>query len=132
MHMQRTQPATGSIVSIYLFPCLAIDLIYLASLIYHNSTINNISIDSLITLLLPSYPLSISQGDEVLGTLRLKPNSRNVRDLDIEIDVDFQVLVMYRFGSIWTKIWTLFCLLLTLLVVPTANVNRANRNKCSE
>jgi len=34
--------------------------------------------------------ITCKKGDEVLGTLRLKPNSRNVRDLDIEIDVDFQ------------------------------------------
>ena len=25
------------------------------------------------------------------GVIRLKPNDRNVRDLDIEVDVDFQV-----------------------------------------
>ena len=25
------------------------------------------------------------------GVFRLKPNDRNVRDLDIEVDVDFQV-----------------------------------------
>ena len=26
------------------------------------------------------------------GVFRLKPNDRNVRDLDIEVDVDFQVI----------------------------------------
>jgi len=34
--------------------------------------------------------ITCKKGDEVRGTFRLKPNSRNVRDLDIEIDVDFQ------------------------------------------
>ena len=32
------------------------------------------------------------QGEEVYGVFRLKPNDRNVRDLDIEVDVDFQVI----------------------------------------
>jgi hypothetical protein len=31
------------------------------------------------------------QGEEVYGMFRLSPNGRNVRDLDIEIDVDFAV-----------------------------------------
>ena len=31
------------------------------------------------------------QGEEIYGVFRLKPNDRNVRDLDIEVDVDFQV-----------------------------------------
>eukprot|EP00088_Acartia_fossae_P050836 TRINITY_DN57043_c0_g1_i1.p1 TRINITY_DN57043_c0_g1~~TRINITY_DN57043_c0_g1_i1.p1 ORF type:complete len:349 (-),score=73.40 TRINITY_DN57043_c0_g1_i1:170-1216(-) len=34
--------------------------------------------------------ITCKKGDEVLGTFRLKPNMRNIRDLDIEIDVDFQ------------------------------------------
>ena len=34
---------------------------------------------------------SFLQGDVVTGRLRLKPNTRNIRDLDIEIDVDFKV-----------------------------------------
>ena len=31
------------------------------------------------------------------GVFRLKPNDRNIRDLDIEIDVDFQV---YKAGVV--------------------------------
>jgi len=34
--------------------------------------------------------ITCKKGDEVLGTFKLKPNERNIRDLDIEIDVDFQ------------------------------------------
>jgi len=34
--------------------------------------------------------LTCKKGEEVYGVFRLKPNTRNVRDLDIEIDVDFQ------------------------------------------
>ena len=34
--------------------------------------------------------LTCTKGEEILGVFRLKPNTRNVRDLDIEIDVDFQ------------------------------------------
>ena len=36
--------------------------------------------------------LTCSKGEEVYGVFKLKPNTRNVRDLDIEIDVDFQVV----------------------------------------
>merc|ERR1712079_598558 len=34
--------------------------------------------------------LTCTKGEEVYGVFKLKPNTRNVRDLDIEIDVDFQ------------------------------------------
>jgi len=34
--------------------------------------------------------LTCTKGEEVYGMFRLKPNNRNVRDLDIEIDIDFQ------------------------------------------
>merc|ERR1712173_156647 len=34
--------------------------------------------------------LTCTKGEEIYGVFRLKPNTRNVRDLDIEIDVDFQ------------------------------------------
>merc|ERR1711953_315952 len=34
--------------------------------------------------------LTCVKGEEVYGVFRLKPNDRNVRDLDIEVDVDFQ------------------------------------------
>merc|ERR1711962_1009037 len=34
--------------------------------------------------------ITCKAGDEVRGTFRLKPNTRNIRDLDIEIDVDFK------------------------------------------
>merc|ERR1712073_88970 len=34
--------------------------------------------------------LTCTKGEEVYGVFRLKPNDRNVRDLDIEVDVDFQ------------------------------------------
>jgi len=34
--------------------------------------------------------LTCTKGEELYGVFRLKPNTRNVRDLDIEIDVDFQ------------------------------------------
>merc|ERR1719481_2420516 len=34
--------------------------------------------------------LTCKKGEEMIGVFRLKPNTRNVRDLDIEIDVDFQ------------------------------------------
>jgi len=34
--------------------------------------------------------LTAVKGEEIYGVFRLKPNSRNVRDLDLEIDVDFQ------------------------------------------
>jgi len=33
--------------------------------------------------------LTVQKGEEVFGMFRLSPNGRNVRDLDIEIDVDF-------------------------------------------
>jgi protein arginine N-methyltransferase 1 len=33
--------------------------------------------------------LTVQKGEEVYGMFRLSPNGRNVRDLDIEIDVDF-------------------------------------------
>jgi len=33
--------------------------------------------------------LTVQKGEEVFGLFRLSPNTRNVRDLDIEIDVDF-------------------------------------------
>jgi len=36
--------------------------------------------------------LTCVKGEEVYGVFRLKPNDRNVRDLDIEVDVDFQVI----------------------------------------
>ena len=40
------------------------------------------------------------------GVFRLKPNDRNVRDLDIEVDVDFQVykLVFVKIGFVWGEI----------------------------
>jgi len=34
--------------------------------------------------------LSVSQGDVVSGTVSCKPNSKNPRDLDIEIHVDYE------------------------------------------
>jgi len=34
--------------------------------------------------------LTCTKGEEIYGSFRLKPNTRNVRDLDIEIDVDFK------------------------------------------
>jgi hypothetical protein len=34
--------------------------------------------------------LTCTKGEEIYGVFRLKPNDRNVRDLDIEVDVDFQ------------------------------------------
>jgi len=34
--------------------------------------------------------LTCTKGEEVYGVFKLKPNAKNVRDLDIEIDVDFQ------------------------------------------
>merc|ERR1712215_438687 len=34
--------------------------------------------------------LTCTKGEEIYGVFRLKPNTRNVRDLDIEIDIDFQ------------------------------------------
>jgi len=33
--------------------------------------------------------LTINKGEEVFGTFKIKPNDKNVRDLDIDIDVDF-------------------------------------------
>ncbi len=38
------------------------------------------------------------QGEEVYGMFRLSPNGRNVRDLDIEIDVDFAVSLLESFS----------------------------------
>ena len=35
--------------------------------------------------------LTCTKGEEIYGVFKLKPNTRNVKDLDIEIDVDFQV-----------------------------------------
>ena len=34
--------------------------------------------------------LTCTKGEEIYGVFKLKPNTRNVRDLDIEIDVDIQ------------------------------------------
>jgi len=34
--------------------------------------------------------LTVKKGEEVYGVFRMKPNTRNARDLDFEIDVDFQ------------------------------------------
>jgi len=34
--------------------------------------------------------LTVKKGEEVYGVFRMKPNTRNSRDLDFEIDVDFQ------------------------------------------
>jgi len=34
--------------------------------------------------------ITCKKGDELFGTFRLKPNARNIRDMDIEVDVDFQ------------------------------------------
>lgn len=34
--------------------------------------------------------LTVKKGEEVYGMFRMKPNTRNVRDLDFEVDVDFQ------------------------------------------
>jgi len=34
--------------------------------------------------------LTCTKGEELYGVFKLKPNTRNVRDLDLEIDVDFQ------------------------------------------
>ena len=35
--------------------------------------------------------LTCTKGEELYGVFKLKPNTRNIRDLDMEIDVDFQV-----------------------------------------
>jgi len=34
--------------------------------------------------------LTVKKGEELYGVFRMKPNTRNVRDLDFEIDIDFQ------------------------------------------
>lgn len=34
--------------------------------------------------------LTCTKGEELYGVFKLKPNTRNIRDLDMEIDVDFQ------------------------------------------
>jgi len=34
--------------------------------------------------------LTVKKGEEVYGMFKMKPNTRNVRDLDFEVDVDFQ------------------------------------------
>ena len=44
----------------------------------------------LYSLLAPVYFVNV-QGEELYGVIRLKPNERNVRDLDLEVDIDFQV-----------------------------------------
>ena len=44
-----------------------------------------------------------TKGEEVYGVFKLKPNTRNVRDLDIEIDVDFQVKNMVTWSALTIK-----------------------------
>jgi protein arginine N-methyltransferase 1 len=34
--------------------------------------------------------LTVKKGEEVYGVFKMKPNTRNVRDLDFEVDLDFQ------------------------------------------
>lgn len=34
--------------------------------------------------------ITCKKGDEVFGNFRMKPNDRNKRDLDFEIDIDFR------------------------------------------
>ena len=50
-----------------------------------------------------------TKGEEVYGVFKLKPNTRNVRDLDIEIDVDFQVKNKYGDMVCIKKFEYMFC-----------------------
>lgn len=64
-----------------------------------------------------------TKGEEVYGVFKLKPNTRNVRDLDIEIDVDFQVKNMVTWSAL--RSWNIF-----FVRVSCAKWSRATSTRC--
>ena len=68
VEFQRLRRATGKAVLHMHTLCLLLDNLYFSFQDY----------------------LTCTKGEEIYGVFKLKPNTRNVRDLDIEIDVDFQ------------------------------------------
>ena len=51
--------------------------------------------------------MTSKKGEDVTGVFTMKPNVRNVRDLDFEISVNFEVRVLINdFGNLF--LWSIF------------------------